>query len=720
MSQYITGTISIGALDNVVTGVGTAWLTQASAGDMLFVDDDITPYQIAAINSDTELVLSANYPSAVSGVDYTIVRDFTFHRSYPLIIQGDLHIPDILTRALQLIDSDMQGQLTPWGDVLDILDAAPTSGNLVDDAYIVDTGVASGDEWFGHEDDIAVYTGTSGAPWDFTTPEAGYYVLVLDVSQIYLYIGGAWQLWGPSLGDISEDGALIIDGQTVITNTRILQNIIQADFDNIRIDGNTISTTNTNGDLNLTPDGSGSVVISKSVDGGAVILNLTNTSGDSGAVAQLILGTNVEHEGLSEIFLKNNQSNLGFKVQFYDDTTFRIVNQDLTLRLTIDQAGLVTVGNLAVTSIAIGANTLTTAEFAYLDGQNQSVLTTSSPSFAGLTVSGANQINLTRTLSDPGGSIYGSLFTVAATLTADNAQAIYAFYPKVTLALGGFNYSSSYGIAAVVNESKITGAGTCNIAAGAKLGIWNAGTATVTNSRALWVQNSANTGGGSVGTNVGVYIENMTTGATDYAIYSVGGQSYHGGNFGIGMVPTVPLDVTGAIAGSTTITAGTNVISTAGAFMTGATTRIASDGTLYAGTSGIYLDNVVASPKRVCRQCIVTGTTANATPVNLLHYTPAVQTAGAIIVIRYTVSACSDNGTIYAYYFGTSYFQIDAATAPTITNSDDNNLVTSESDAALAHDMVTDGTYCNSQITGKAATNIRWYGSYEITEVEEY
>ena len=40
---------------------------------------------------------------------------------------------------------------------------------------------------------------------------------------------------------------------------------------------------------------------------------------------------------------------------------------------------------LTVTSIAIGANTLTTSEFGYLDGQDQAVKTTSSPTFAGIT-----------------------------------------------------------------------------------------------------------------------------------------------------------------------------------------------------------------------------------------------------------------------------------------------------------------------------------------------
>ena len=50
-----------------------------------------------------------------------------------------------------------------------------------------------------------------------------------------------------------------IDGATLGTNSAITE----ADIDNININGNTISTTDTNGSLTLTPDGTGEVVTSK-------------------------------------------------------------------------------------------------------------------------------------------------------------------------------------------------------------------------------------------------------------------------------------------------------------------------------------------------------------------------------------------------------------------------------------------------------------------------
>lgn len=54
-----------------------------------------------------------------------------------------------------------------------------------------------------------------------------------------------------------------IDGTTVGASTPSTGAFTELDVDNVNIDVNTISTTNLNGNLNLTPDGTGSVVIGK-------------------------------------------------------------------------------------------------------------------------------------------------------------------------------------------------------------------------------------------------------------------------------------------------------------------------------------------------------------------------------------------------------------------------------------------------------------------------
>jgi hypothetical protein len=78
-----------------------------------------------------------------------------------------------------------------------------------------------------------------------------------------------------------------IDGATLGTNSAITE----ADIDNININGNTISTTDTDGSLTLTPDGTGEVVTSKFMRGtfSDKVTAIGNTS--TAATVDLSLGT---------------------------------------------------------------------------------------------------------------------------------------------------------------------------------------------------------------------------------------------------------------------------------------------------------------------------------------------------------------------------------------------------------------------------------------------
>jgi hypothetical protein len=78
-----------------------------------------------------------------------------------------------------------------------------------------------------------------------------------------------------------------IDGATLGTNSPITE----ADIDNININGNTISTTDTDGSLTLTPDGTGEVVTSKFMRGtfSDKVTAIGNTS--TAATVDLSLGT---------------------------------------------------------------------------------------------------------------------------------------------------------------------------------------------------------------------------------------------------------------------------------------------------------------------------------------------------------------------------------------------------------------------------------------------
>lgn len=82
--RYETGTIDVTNADATVMGTGTSWLTEAKAGDFLFVgatgevDPTAAWLEIASITSDTEIELVDPYAGATAaGEVYTIRQLFT-------------------------------------------------------------------------------------------------------------------------------------------------------------------------------------------------------------------------------------------------------------------------------------------------------------------------------------------------------------------------------------------------------------------------------------------------------------------------------------------------------------------------------------------------------------------------------------------------------------------------------------------------------------------
>ena len=67
---------------------------------------------------------------------------------------------------------------------------------------------------------------------------------------------------------------------------------------------------------------------------------------------------------------------------------------------------------------------------------------------------------------------------------------------------------------------------------------------TAPDSRGVWIGNAGASAGGVVTNNYGLYIDNQTSGTTNYALYSAGGQSYFAGKVGLGTTaPVYPLHV---------------------------------------------------------------------------------------------------------------------------------------------------------------------------------
>lgn len=123
------------------------------------------------------------------------------------------------------------------------------------------------------------------------------------------------------------------------------------------------------------------------------------------------------------------------------------------------------------------------------------------------------------------------------------------------LGSGNVTTISGFGITATNGNS-----GTVTTNSAMIVNSYNASSGTITTNNGLILQTGSFSASGTVGTNkalviktpyttgtlsthYGVYIEDQTAGGTGYAIYSAGGRSYHNGNFGFGLTPTVQVDI---------------------------------------------------------------------------------------------------------------------------------------------------------------------------------
>ena len=110
MSQYSTGLSSVTNNSPIVTGINTLWLANVTAGDSFTVAGDRVMYDVASVDSDTQVTLSAPYAgTTASGVVYAIGTGFTVPDSFPEMSQGDIETATIFTRAMRKIQSKFSG-----------------------------------------------------------------------------------------------------------------------------------------------------------------------------------------------------------------------------------------------------------------------------------------------------------------------------------------------------------------------------------------------------------------------------------------------------------------------------------------------------------------------------------------------------------------------------------------------------------------------------------
>lgn len=149
MSQYKDGTASVNNNSNIVTGSGTLWLANISAGDLFTKVGDDVAYTVAGVTNNTILTLTAPYSgSSSSGSNYGITIGFTAG-GLPLLSAGDLNTAAIYSEAMKGIDNNavFKSQLTSSSATIfdngnlnvTIWDCNGANANLLPRGYVANT-----------------------------------------------------------------------------------------------------------------------------------------------------------------------------------------------------------------------------------------------------------------------------------------------------------------------------------------------------------------------------------------------------------------------------------------------------------------------------------------------------------------------------------------------------------------------------------------------------
>lgn len=112
MAQYKAGTATVVNGSPVVSGSGTQWLANVQAGDSFVMAGVSLVYDVASVDSDSQITLTAPYGGVGKSGSYAVQRDFTTD-GIPEMAQGDIETAAIFTRAMR----KLQGILGQLGGV---------------------------------------------------------------------------------------------------------------------------------------------------------------------------------------------------------------------------------------------------------------------------------------------------------------------------------------------------------------------------------------------------------------------------------------------------------------------------------------------------------------------------------------------------------------------------------------------------------------------------
>jgi len=177
-------------------------------------------------------------------------------------------------------------------------------------------------------------------------------------------VGGSTDTWGTKINNNLDSIDDLLDGTTPVTGIDINSGTIdgvtvgtnsaatELQVDNINVNGNAITSTDLNGNIEITPNGTGEVDISK-------------VDIDGGAIDAVTLGTN---SAVTELQVDNININAN---------TISSTNTNGNIAIQPNGTGLVLIDNLSTSSLPFATETAQGAVKIYIDSNGDLQIKTS-------------------------------------------------------------------------------------------------------------------------------------------------------------------------------------------------------------------------------------------------------------------------------------------------------------------------------------------------------
>jgi len=190
-----------------------------------------------------------------------------------------------------------------------------------------------------------------------------------------------------------------------------------------------------------------------------------------------------------------------------------------------DATGTVPLGTGTATRVAYWSATNVLTSDADLTFDGSSLTIGGRLGLDGGAVSATNSLTASATRTTTSGTEVGANFAVFGNPgSASSAMYFGGTYTARSTAANAQNFTGAiYGLAF---DARHQGTATASQVGGLRTQVGNTSTGTITDAIGARILANYNTGGGSIGTNYGIWVENQTAGSTDYGIYIAGADTY--------------------------------------------------------------------------------------------------------------------------------------------------------------------------------------------------